>query len=399
MNKREFLAICVSNLTVLWVCGGLLPLLPIYAAQLGASSAATGNYLALAFLGTALGTVAAGWLATWLKRRRMLILAAGVLCAPATWLMGQASTFGELAVWTTVVWTLAGMTLALVNILAGLAAVPSQRGHVFGVMALATALGSLLGSAMSGPIVDRWGFESLLSVMALLWFVQVGGGALLKERPVTVERVAPTSGVARAPIGVVWPLLLLLAANFLLSTVRFVGGIGQTLAMDTQGFPMTAVSLVAALGAAFGLVINPLSGRLSDRFGRRTVLAVTYIGAILALAMMATAFSVFQFVVIAFLMTVAYAADAVTPALITDLSPKEQLDHWMSVITTGRWVGAIVGYAGAGYAVQSFGLSMTLLASALLPLLALVLLIGGSRRREEVSLPSAPSTVVTAGGD
>jgi MFS family permease len=398
VNKREFLAICVSNLTVLWVCGGLLPLLPIYAAQLGASPAATGNYLALAFLGTALGTVGAGWLATWLKRRRILILAAGILCAPATWLMGQASSFGELAVWTAVVWTLAGMTLALVNVLAGLAAAPAQRGRVFGVMALAAALGSLLGSAMSGPMVDRWDFELLLSVMALLWFVQVAGGILLTDRPVAVKQVDPTSGVDRPAMAAVWPLVLLLVANFLLSTVRFVGGMGQTLAMDTQGFPMTAVSLIAALGAAFGLVINPLTGRLSDRFGRRAVLAVTYVGAILALAMMATAFSVFQFVVIAFLMTVAYAADAVTPALITDLSPKDQLDHWMSVITTGRWVGAIVGYAGAGYAVQSFGLSMTLLTSALLPLLALVLLIGGSRR-EEVSLSSVHPTVVTAIGE
>jgi MFS family permease len=392
LNRREFLAIFVTNMAVIWVCAGLLPLLPIYAGQLGASPAAIGNYLALAFLGTALGTVAASWLVAWLRRRRILILVAGLISAPATWLMGQASTFWELALWTTVVWTLAGVTLSLVNVIAGLATAPAQRGKVFGMLALASALGSLLGSAMSGPIVDRWGFEMLLSVMALFWLVQVGGGYLLQERPVVVKRAEQAATPASYPVPAVWPLLLLLVANFLLSTVRFVGGMGQTLAMDGQGFPMTAVTLIAALGAAFGLILNPLAGRLSDRFGRRSVLVVTYVSAGVALAMMSTAVSITQFAVIAFFLTIAYAADAVTPALITDLVAKEHLDRWMSIITTARWVGAIVGYSGTGYAVQYFGLTITFLASALIPLLAVILLIQARQARAE----EAPPTVLVA---
>jgi MFS family permease len=394
LNRREFLAIFVTNMAVIWVCAGLLPLLPIYAGQLGASPAAIGNYLALAFLGTALGTVAASWLVAWLRRRRILILVAGLISAPATWLMGQASTFWELALWTTVVWTLAGVTLSLVNVIAGLATAPAQRGKVFGMLALASALGSLLGSAMSGPIVDRWGFEILLSVMALFWLVQVGGGYLLQERPDVVKRAEQAATPASYPVPAVWPLLLLLVANFLLSTVRFVGGMGQTLAMDGQGFPMTAVTLIAALGAAFGLILNPLAGRLSDRFGRRSVLVVTYVSAGVALAMMSTAVSITQFAVIAFFLTIAYAADAVTPALITDLVAKEHLDRWMSIITTARWVGAIVGYSGTGYAVEYVGLSMTLLASALVPLLAVILVI--QVRRAKVQ--EAPASVLLAAG-
>jgi predicted MFS family arabinose efflux permease len=124
------------------------------------------------------------------------------------------------------------------------------------------------------------------------------------------------------------------------------------------------------------------------------VLVVTYVSAGVALAMMSTAVSITQFAVIAFFLTIAYAADAVTPALITDLVAKEHLDRWMSIITTARWVGAIVGYSGTGYAVEYVGLSMTLLASALVPLLAVILVI--QVRRAKVQ--EAPASVLLAAG-
>jgi MFS family permease len=144
--------------------------------------------------------------------------------------------------------------------------------------------------------------------------------------------------------------------------------------MDAQGFTAAAVTIVAAVGAGAGLILNPMVGRLSDRSGRSTVLKITYTGAALALALMTISSTLGHFLLVTVLMTVAYAADVVAPALVTDLVAREQLDRWMSLFTTTRWLGAIAGYAGSGYAVQLFGLYPTLLASVMLPVLAVLLL-------------------------
>ena len=373
MKKQTLFSIYLINLSVLWVCSGLLPLLPIYAGKLGASAAMTGNYMALAFVGTALGTLAAGWMSSRWHRRREMVIIAGLLCAPATWLMGQSTTIWQLSLWTTVVWTLAGVTLALVSIVAGLTAEREERGRVFGLLGLTSALASVLGGLMTGPIADRWGYGVLLTILALFWLAQVGGGILLHE---SRRRGATTaeSAVSMRPHTALWPLFLLLASGFLISTARFLASMGQSWAMDANGFPAAAVTMVAAVGAGAGLLLNPTVGRLSDGFSRQWVLAITYAGAAFALALMANATTLVHFVMVAVLMSVAYASDVVAPALVTDLVHQDQLDRWMSYFTTARWIGAIVGYAGSGYAVQTVGLQATLIAGIALPVLAVALL-------------------------
>lgn len=390
MKNRTLFAIYGVNLSVLWVCSGLLPLLPIYAAELGATTAMTGNYLALAFLGTALGTVGAGWLSARLRHRRVLIMIAGLLSAPATWLMGQAATVGQLALWTTVVWLLAGSTLSMVNVLAGLSAEPHRRGRTFGLLGLTSALASVLGGLMSGPIADFWGYETLLTVMAFFWLAQVAGGVLIRE-PRPTKSVSGSAISNAAPAQIPWPLILLLGANFLLSTARFWGGMAQTWAMDAQGFSAAAVTIIAAVGAGAGILINPMAGRLSDIYGRRTVLFLTYTGAALALAVMAASSTLAHFLLVAVLMTVAYAADAVAPAFVTDVVSSGQLDRWMSIFATTRWLGAIAGYASSGYAVHAIGLDATLLTSVSLPILAVLLLLQIRRAGEQ----SNPLSAVT----
>ncbi len=67
----------------------------------------------------------------------------------------------------------------MISILVGLLATPEERGTVFGMLALTSALGALLGGATIGPIADRWGFDTLfiaLAVFSLLlplvtWFL------------------------------------------------------------------------------------------------------------------------------------------------------------------------------------------------------------------------------------
>jgi len=82
-------------------------------------------------------------------------------------------------------------------------------------------------------------------------------------------------------------------------------------------------------------------------------------------------------------------------ALVADLVPKESLGLTMSLSDAARWVGGIIGFAAAGYAVQSFGTRPTFIMAALLVLLSIILLIpirepGEGRGPEVIIAGSVP---------
>ena len=70
MSRKQFFALFLCNLTPFIVGAGALPLLPVYAADLGAPPAVTGYYLAFSYLALTVGTLVAGWLSDRLGRRR-----------------------------------------------------------------------------------------------------------------------------------------------------------------------------------------------------------------------------------------------------------------------------------------------------------------------------------------
>jgi predicted MFS family arabinose efflux permease len=67
--------------------------------------------------------------------------------------------------------------------------------------------------------------------------------------------------------------------------------------------------------------------------------------------------------------------NAVGSALVTDLVPEESLGRGMSLFGAMMWIGAIVGNASTGQVVQSFGAMSTFVVAAILPLIAIILLI------------------------
>ena len=72
MSKKQLWSLFLCSL-VPWTVGtGLLPLLPVYAAQLGAQPALTGYYLSFVYLALAVGTLSAGWLSDRFQRRKAL---------------------------------------------------------------------------------------------------------------------------------------------------------------------------------------------------------------------------------------------------------------------------------------------------------------------------------------
>lgn len=386
MNRRILILLFVCSLVPWWIGAGLMPLLPLYAAQLGATPGLVGSYLSLIFVALAVGTVMGGRLAGAVRRQRELLALVAAAGLPTTLLMGQVTHVWQLIVLNAGLWFVHGLVLALVVATTGRATAERARGRVFGLLAMTGPLGGLLGAPM-GAIADHWGYGMLFALAASLWPVAVVAAlALPVVATGSASRPAQTTAPAARLGGAFWQLM---AAGLLYSTGGFAVALGQSLAMSGQGFAAATISVVAALGSAVGLFVLPLAGRLADRVDRRTLLAGTYLVGAAALVGAAMAGSFPGFVLVSVLMAVSGADRAVAAALAGDLVPAAGLGRGLSLLDAAKWIGGVVGLSGTGYLIAAWGLRPALLICAGLPLLAAGLLL--SARRKPAAAPHAPS--------
>jgi MFS family permease len=182
MKKRELAALFVCSMAPWMVGSGLIPLLPVYATELGAGPAIAGAYLAFSYFGLGVGNFLAGWVSDNLHRRKLPLIIGGVVSVPATWLMGQVTTVWGLTLMTAVLWFCGGLGLALISILAGLSAGEDERGRIFGILSITGSLGAVLGGLGAGYITNRWGYTTTFTVEALFLVLWPLSGLLLTEK-------------------------------------------------------------------------------------------------------------------------------------------------------------------------------------------------------------------------
>jgi MFS family permease len=371
MSRKQLRSLFLCSLVTWTIGNGLMPLLPVYADHLGASPAEVGYFLSLSFAALTIGTLAAGWLSDRLQRRKALIVAAALFYAPALWWMGQVSSVAQLTALTAVVWFLAGWNITLVSILTGLLAEGAQRGRVFGVLNTTIALGAIAGGLTTGWVVERWGYATLFTGLAVFSVLLLLAASTLKDKAATPRRTrAPTRTALNGSV------YLMLAASVSASIALFVGRLGTSLGMNQLGFLASAISSTMAVGGLITVPLPLLVGRLSDRMGRKPLLAACYVAGAAGLSVLSIAESIGQFwMAAALLSVVGFVGSAVGSALIADLVPRESLGRGMSAFNATFWIGGIVGFAAAGYAIQTLGTPTTFAAAILVLLMAIVILI------------------------
>lgn len=373
MSRRQLFALFMSNLVLFTVGSGLVTLLPIYAIQLGADAAVTGYYLSFAFLSLAISTGIGGWLSDRFQRRKLLLILAGLAAVPAAWLMGQATTIVQLILFSVLLWFFAGIVVTMVNILAGMSAGEHERGRVFGVINVASPLGALLGGLVAGRIVDQFGFPTLLTLCALVYLLIPLSGLLLKEAIVISEERKRTGPLSTGTLFSNRTFLFLFAASILAHIANSEFALGKSLIMNQAGFDASAISSTSAAGGLLALPLPLLAGWLSDRFGRKALLAASYTAVASGLVILIAAVSLWHFWVATALLITLNATIVVSSALVTDLFPRETVGKPLALFGAAPWLGLVIGFGGAGNIIQSFGMTTTLWSGALLTILAVVL--------------------------
>lgn len=254
--------------------GMIVPLIPVYGKELGATALEIGLLMASLFAGRLLAQIPAGVATDKLGRRPVLL---GGLVGYASTCIGYATAVSpvSLIVFRLLQGISAGLysvsARSLISDLAG----RSQRGSAHAVYSSSVSFGFVLGPVLSSLIATSYGINApfwgsaVLSIVALVVLAY-----LTSSRKYNVKSTSriPPQRVLIACLGDN-RVRLLAGAN-----LCFVAGLSVIMTLFPIAGEAEIEGGISFVGPAFtvaafsGLLFGPLAGRLSDRFGRAPIL-------------------------------------------------------------------------------------------------------------------------------
>ncbi|HSG44287.1 MAG TPA: MFS transporter [Anaerolineales bacterium] len=112
-----------------------------------------GFYLAVTYISISVGSILAGQLSERFSRITLLTMA-GLLGTPALFLLGRVQSYWIVVALTALIWFSGGIGLSISNVLTSMHTDSSTRGKAFGLLALASPLGALIGGLVVGRLVE-----------------------------------------------------------------------------------------------------------------------------------------------------------------------------------------------------------------------------------------------------
>ncbi|MCL4871348.1 MAG: MFS transporter [Anaerolineae bacterium] len=362
---RQLFYLFFCNLAILFIGMGLFPILPLYAAEFGATPATAGLYMASTYCAISVGTFSTGWLAARIGRKRLFV-STGLVSLPAVFLLGQATALWQVFVLTAFIWLTGGIGLTLANIFTGLLAHSHSRGKSFGLLHLGSPLGALLGGFTVSRLVVWQGYSFLFMILALVWAVWPAMSLLVMEGPEATSVDKDVRERRQIAVSFKRPFYQLLGITLLATVSINISRFGTSLTMQALRFSAADVASTTAVGGLITIPVVYYFGALSDRLGRRRFLSLGYLLAAIGAVSLILSTQLWHFWLGAILLLIArVVSSSLAAALATDILAPDELERGLSWLNTAGWITGVIAFAATGQMIETVGMVIFLLVAIL----------------------------------
>ena len=325
----------------------IVPALPLYARDLGASDIMIGALIAGFGVARVIFDVPAGILTERISEKKVLQIGLAIIAvssvaaalAPNYWLLLSARIFEGIgsALYVTTAATIVSTSTEL-----------GSRGKVISYYTAAILLGGTVGPAVGGIVTPLWGknspflvYAALAAISMLISHFTIAGNekSSVHKHEIDFRILSNRSqlliSVATLAMAFMWTGLELTVVPIF--------------AYDNLNISPTSLGLVLASAALANLFSTLIIGRLSDRLGRKIPMVTSYLISALAAFLLASSTNLETFFLYGLIYGLATGAWGQTSAWAADVGPKERMGTVMGANRMMGDLGFVIGPLALGY--------------------------------------------------
>jgi MFS family permease len=362
----------------------MLPLLPLYATELGASPFVLGLLTGAFAVTNAIGQLGSGFLAERWGARRMMGAGLGFY-ASMNALIATAISAPWLLGWRTLAGFGGGAMIVSERIYLAQVVEPARRAFANGIVSAGQSAGTVLGPVVGGVAASIGGLRAPFVIVAATSAVALIGTLFLPAP----KRTSTDSDVDRAAAPVdLRPLAILLLAN--LALLASYGGFittYATLATTRLGWTVVDVGIAFSFFGAGSILLGPWLAHLADRIGRRAIatlapLALVAFGAALVIGLPQTV--IYGIAILAGGGLTAFSASWY--ALLADSAGPHRMGRVFGIVNAASTIGIVIGSVTAAELWTRIDISAGMLVGVVAPLVSVAAMLAFRPR----AVPSPP---------
>ena len=349
----------------------MLPLLPLYATELGAPPRVLGLLTSSFAVTNAVGQLGTGFLSERWGSRRMMTGGVGLYAAMNA-LIATAASAPWLLAWRSIAGFGGGAMIVAERIYVAQVTRPERRAFANGIISAAQSAGTVAGPAVGSIAAAIGGLRAPFALVALTSGIALVGTFFLPSPAARASR----STRARVE-GTLEPIQFRALAALLVANLTLLASYGAfittyaPLATTRLGWSIVDVGIAfSALGAG-SIVLGPWLAHLGDRIGRRRIalagpipISAFGFGLVAGLPQLA----VFALAFVAGGGLTAFSASWY--ALLADTAGERRLERTFGVISAASTAGIVVGALAAAELWSRADIVAGMLLAAVTPLLA-----------------------------